>query len=69
MLGLFSVWEMVEPAPPDAPVMLPVIVPTVHVKVLAVLAVKAMFVAVPLHMEAVLGVVTTGVGFTVTVIV
>jgi hypothetical protein len=50
-------------------VTLPVIVPTVHVNVLAALAVKAMFVAVPLHIVAVFAVVTTGVGFTVTVII
>ena len=49
--------------------MLPVIVPTVHVNVDAALAVKEMFVAVALHIVAVFAVVTTGVGFTVTVIV
>jgi hypothetical protein len=46
-----------------------VIVPTVHVNVLAADAVKAMFVAVVLQIVAVLAVVTTGVGLTVTVIV
>ena len=60
---------MVDPAPLEAPVMPPVIVPTVHVNVLAALAVNAMFVAVALQIVAVLAVVTTGVGFTVTVIV
>jgi hypothetical protein len=50
-------------------VILPVIVPTVHVNVLAALAVNAMFVAVALHIVAVLAVVTTGLGLTVTVIV
>lgn len=49
--------------------MLPVIVPTVQEKVLGAVAASAMFVAVPLQMAAVLAVVTTGVGFTVTVIV
>jgi hypothetical protein len=49
--------------------MLPVIVPTVHVNVLAVLAVKAILVAVLLQIAAVLAVVTAGVGLTVTVIV
>jgi hypothetical protein len=69
LLGLFSVWAIVLPEPALAPVMLPVIVPTVHANVLADDAVNAMFVAVPLHITAVLAVVTTGVGFTVTVIV
>ena len=53
----------------DAPVIPPVIVPTVHVKVDAALAVRAIFVAVALQIVTVLAVVTTGVGFTVTVIV
>jgi hypothetical protein len=69
LLGLVNVCAMVEPLPALAPVILPVIVPTVQVNVLAALAVNAILVAVPLHMEAVLVVVTTGVGFTVTVIV
>ena len=51
------------------PVIPPVMVPTVHVKVLAALAVNTMLVAVPLQIVAVFAVVTTGVGFTVTVIV
>ena len=68
LLGLVSVCAMVEPDPADAPVILPVIVPTVQVKVLGVLAVRAILVAVPLQIVAVLAVVTTGVGFTVTVI-
>ena len=69
MLGLFKVCAIVDPLPALAPVMLPVMVPTVHVNVLATLAVNAIFVAVALHIVAVLAVVTTGVGFTVTVIV
>jgi hypothetical protein len=60
---------MVDPLPADEPVMPPVIVPTVHVNVLAALAVSAIFVAVALQIVAVLAVVTTGVGLTVTVIV
>ncbi len=48
---------------------LPVIVPIVHVNVLATLAVKAMFVPVPLQIVFVAAVVTVGAGFTVTVIV
>ena len=45
----------------------PVIVPIVHVNVLATLAVKAMFVPVPLQIVFVAAVVTVGEGFTVTV--
>jgi hypothetical protein len=66
--GLVSVWLIVDPLPALAPVILPVIVPTVHVNVLAALAVKVIFVGVPLQIVAVLAVVTTGVGLTVTVI-
>ena len=69
MLGLVSVWLIVEPEPALAPVILPVIVPIVHVKVLAMLAVKLMFMLLPLQMLAVLAVVTTGDGFTVTEVV
>jgi len=47
----------------------PVIVPIVHVNALATLAVKAMFVAVPLQIVFVAAVVTVGAGFTVTVMV
>jgi plastocyanin len=47
----------------------PVIVPIVHVNVLATLAVKAMLVPVPLQIVFVPAVVTVGAGFTVTVIV
>jgi hypothetical protein len=67
--GLFNVCAIVDPLPADGPVMPPVIVPTVHVNVLAADAVNAIFVAVALHIVAVLAVVTTGVGLTVTVIV
>jgi hypothetical protein len=68
LLGLFNVWAILFPEPPLAPVILPVIVPTVHVNVLAAVAVNAMFVAVALQIAAVFAVVTTGVGLTVTVI-
>ena len=47
----------------------PVIVPIVHVNVLAAFAVKVMFVPVPLQIVFVAAVVTVGAGFTVTVIV
>lgn len=69
LLGLFSVCAMVAPVPAVAPVMPPVMVPIVQLNVLAAVAVRAMFVAVALHIVALLVVVTAGVGFTVTVIV
>lgn len=69
LLGLFSVWAIVEPDPAAAPVMPPVIVPTVHVNVLAVVAVSAMLVALPLQIAVVAAVVITGLGLTVTVMV
>jgi hypothetical protein len=49
--------------------MAPVIVPTVHVNVLGVLAVNAIFGLVPLQILFVAALVTAGVGLTVTVIV
>jgi hypothetical protein len=50
-------------------VIAPVFVPKVQTKELAAEAVSEMPVAAPLQIEAVLAVVTAGVGFTVTVIV
>jgi len=44
----------------------PEITPTVHVKLLGVLAVNAIFGPVPLHVLAVAALVTTGIGLTVT---
>jgi hypothetical protein len=67
--GLVSVCAIVEPLPPLAPVTPPVTVPIVQLNVLAALAVNAIFVEVALHIVAVLAVVTTGVGLTVTVII
>jgi hypothetical protein len=69
LLGLVNVWAIVAPDPAVAPVMLPVIVPIVHVNVLGAVAASAILVAVALHIVAVLAVVTAGVGLTVTVIV
>jgi hypothetical protein len=69
LLGLVRVCAIVLPDDPVAPVILPVIVPTVQVNVLGAVAVNAMFVAVPLQIAAVLAVVTAGVGLTVTVMV
>jgi hypothetical protein len=67
--GLVSVWLIKLPAPELAPVIPPVIVPTVHVKLLGVLAVSEIFGLVPVHIDIAAGLVTTGVGLTVTVIV
>jgi hypothetical protein len=57
------------PEPALAPVIPPVTVPTVKVKVLATVAVSPMFVVLPLQIVDVFAVVTFGVGLTVTVIV
>ena len=54
------------PLPAVAPVMPPVTVPTVQLKVLAMFEVSEMFVALPLQIVAVDEVVTVGFGFTVT---
>jgi hypothetical protein len=67
--GLVSVWLIVVPLPALAPVMLPVTVPIVHANVLGALEVRVMFGLVPVHVDAVAALVTTGVGLTVTVIV
>ena len=60
---------MVPPEPALAPVMPPVIMPIVQVKLLGVLEVNAIFVLVPLQMLFVAAFVTIGMGFTVKVIV
>jgi hypothetical protein len=60
---------MVLPDPALAPVIAPVMVPIVQANVLGVLAASEMLGLVPLQVEAVLAVVTAGVGLTVTVIV
>jgi hypothetical protein len=67
-LGFVSTWLIVDPPPGFAPVIPPVIVPNVQVKVLGALAVRAILGFVPLQMAAVAAVVTAGVGLTVTVI-
>jgi hypothetical protein len=69
LLGLVNVWFILLPLPPLVPVIAPVIVPIVHVKLLGTLELKLIFVPVPLQMLIVAGFVTAGVGFTVTVIV
>jgi len=68
LLGFVRIWLIVLPEPAEAPVILPVIVPTAHVKLLGALAVKAIFGPVPLQVLAVAAVVTTGVGLTATTI-
>ena len=60
---------IVEPEPALAPVMPPVIVPMVHVKLLGTLDVNVMFVDAALQIVFVAAFVTDGAGFTVTVIV
>ena len=57
------------PDPAPAPVILPVIAPTVQVKLLGILEVRLIFGLVPLQALAVVELVTTGAGLTVTVIV
>ena len=60
---------MVPPEPALAPVMPPVMMPIVQVKLLGVLEVNVIFGPVPLHVLAVGAFVTAGFGFTVTVMV
>jgi len=60
---------MVAPDPAVGPVIPPVIRPTVQVKLLEALAVRLIFVLVPLQVFAVLAVVIAGAGLTVMVMV
>jgi hypothetical protein len=70
LLGLLKVCAIVLPLPALAPVIPPVMVPIVQANVLGAVAASGMFVAVLLQIATVEGTpVTTGVGFTVTVIV
>jgi hypothetical protein len=69
LLGLFSVWLIVLPLPEVAPVIPPLMVPIVQLNVLGAVAVNAMFGLVALQIDNVFGLVTAGVGLTVTVIV
>jgi hypothetical protein len=57
---------MEEPELAFAPVMLPVLVPKVHAKVLDILDVRLMLGLVPLQVLTVVAFVTAGEGFTVT---
>jgi uncharacterized protein Usg len=65
LLGVVSVWLIVDPLPADDPVIPPEIVPIVQVNVLATLAVNEILGFVPLQVAAVAGFVTTGFGLTV----
>lgn len=65
--GFVSSWAIEVPVEGLAPVMPPVIVPTVQLKVPEADAVKGMFVVSPLQIVAVDGDVETGLAFTVTV--
>ena len=69
MLGLVRIWSILGPDPALAPVIPPVFVPIVHEKVLGALAVSVILGDVPLQMAAVLELVITGLGLTVTVMV
>jgi hypothetical protein len=69
LLGFVSVCAIVFPLPALAPLILPVIVPIVHANVLGAVAASGIFVAVLLQIATAEGTpVTTGRGFTVTVI-
>jgi hypothetical protein len=58
---------MLEPDPLTAPVIPPVIVPTVHVNELGTDAVKLILVLTPVHALAVFALVIVGIGFIVIV--
>lgn len=60
LLGLVSVWLILEPEPALAPVIAPGFDPMVQAKELASFAVKVMPVTVPLHIEAVAALVIVG---------
>lgn len=68
LLGLSKTWLMAGPKAEEAPVMLPVLVPKVHAKLLGAVAAKLMLGLVLLQVLSVVELVTAGVGFTVTVI-
>jgi hypothetical protein len=68
LLGLDKVWLIVVPEPGDAPDMLPVMAPMVHANVDGADAASVIFGLVALQIATVEGLVTTGVGLTVTTI-
>lgn len=55
LLGLFNSWEIVFPDPGVAPVIPPLTVPMVHVKLLGAVAFSGIFVVPPLQSDAVAG--------------
>ena len=65
--GLVRIWSMVEPDPALAPVMPPVTVPMVQLKVAAIFEVRLIPVPVPEHRVRLEALVTDGAGFTVKV--
>jgi uncharacterized protein (DUF433 family) len=67
LLGLVSTWLIVPPEPALAPVIPPLIAPIDQLNVLPVEEANTIFGEVPLHVTAVEGFVTAGVGLTVTV--
>ena len=69
LLKLFNGWLIIAPAPPLAPIILPIMVPIVHENVLGVVEIKTIPGPVPLQVLAVGAFVIAGAGFTVTVIV
>ena len=60
---------IVEPEEAVAPLILPLLVPNVQLKLLAILADNATLALVPLHIVAVVALVNEGAGLTVTAIV
>lgn len=69
LLGSVSVWLILPPLPVEAPVTEPVIVPSVHVKVLDTEAVNVIPVPVPLQIPSEVALVTDGTVLTVKVTV
>ena len=67
MLLFVRIWFYAGPEPAFAPVIPPVIVPTVQENELATLAVRLISVPAPLHILLVEALVITGKGFTITV--
>jgi hypothetical protein len=65
LFGFERTWFSVLPEPADAPVIPPVIVPTVHEYVLEMLAVKLIPVPEPLQIANAVAVEITGLGFMV----
>lgn len=69
LFGFVKIWLIKSPEPAVAPVIPFEIVPIAQIKSLEAVAVSAILVVLPLQIVAVLAVVTTGIGLTVTLIV